>query len=95
MAELFIQLNDFKSLFKLIKELNNFEFQKDDIEYFEILSLEIQYYTEKKNLKELKKLHEKSMKIKIAISHPKVLGVIKECAGIMYMRSKIKSTKKI
>jgi hypothetical protein len=47
-------MNDFKSLSKLIKELNEYSIETDDIEYFELLSLEIQYHTEKINLRELK-----------------------------------------
>eukprot|EP01080_Neovahlkampfia_damariscottae_P005013 gene5013-8611_t len=88
LGESYIELNDYKSLFKLIKELHHYNYQKGDIEYLEILALEIQYYTEKKNMKELKKLHEKATQIKGAISHPRIMGIIKECAGKILMKKK-------
>jgi hypothetical protein len=59
LGELFIKMNDFKSLSKLIKELNEYSIEKDDVDYFELLSLEIQYHTEKINLRELKVIFEK------------------------------------
>eukprot|EP00668_Euglena_longa_P029388 GGOE01036736.1.p1 GENE.GGOE01036736.1~~GGOE01036736.1.p1 ORF type:complete len:473 (+),score=198.08 GGOE01036736.1:83-1420(+) len=51
----------------------------------EICALEIQLCTEQKNHKKLKELYARSMQIKSAIPHPRIMGVIRECGGKMHM----------
>jgi len=51
----------------------------------EIYALEIQLCTEQKNHKKLKELYSRSMQIKSAIPHPRIMGVIRECGGKMHM----------
>jgi len=45
-------------------------------------------YTATKNNKKLKELYHKSLEIKSAIPHPRIMGVIRECGGKMHMREK-------
>lgn len=52
----------------------------------ELYSLEIQLYTVTNNLKKLKELYNKTLNINTAISHPRILGVIRESGGKMHMR---------
>ena len=52
----------------------------------EIYALEIQMYNETKNYKKLKEIYYASAQVTSAISHPRVVGVIKECGGKMWMR---------
>jgi COP9 signalosome complex subunit 2 len=52
----------------------------------EIYALEIQMYNETKNYKKLKEIYYASGQVTSAISHPRVVGVIKECGGKMWMR---------
>ncbi|KAJ8900382.1 hypothetical protein K2173_025022 [Erythroxylum novogranatense] len=42
-------------------------------------------YTETKNNKKLKQLHQKALAIKSAIPHPRIMGIIRECGGNMHM----------
>lgn len=43
-------------------------------------------YNETKNYKKLKEIYYASGQVTSAISHPRVVGVIKECGGKMWMR---------
>ena len=51
----------------------------------EIYAVEIQMYTETQNNKKLKELYSKSLRIKSAIPHPRIMGIIHECGGKMHM----------
>ena len=51
----------------------------------EIYALEIQMYNETKNYKKLKEIYNASNSVRSAIPHPRILGVIKECGGKMWM----------
>jgi len=51
----------------------------------EVYALEIQLYTATKNNKKLKDLYWKTMHVKSAIPHPRIMGVIRECGGKMHM----------
>ena len=52
----------------------------------EIYSLEIQMYAEMKDNKRLKVLYERALRVKSAVPHPKIMGVIRECGGKMNLR---------
>lgn len=54
----------------------------------ETYALEIQLYTEQRNNKMLAQIYQKCMNIRSAIPHPRIMGVIRECGGKMYMREK-------
>ncbi|TFY68581.1 hypothetical protein EVJ58_g909 [Rhodofomes roseus] len=51
----------------------------------EIYALEIQMHNETKNFKKLKEIYNASNSVRSAIPHPRILGVIKECGGKMWM----------
>ncbi|KAI9822209.1 MAG: hypothetical protein M1826_000518 [Phylliscum demangeonii] len=51
----------------------------------EIYALEIQMYSDQKNNKRLKSLYQRALKLRSAVPHPKVMGVIRECGGKMHM----------
>lgn len=62
----------------------------------EAYALEIQMYTVKKDQKKLRELYKKSLQIKSAVTHPRIMGIIREvrvrrhyhhvqCGGKMYM----------
>ncbi|KAK1819613.1 hypothetical protein LTR12_005927 [Friedmanniomyces endolithicus] len=61
----------------------------------EAYALEIQMYAETRNNKRLKRfvqadlrtkgLYEKALSVRSAVPHPKIMGVIRECGGKMYM----------
>lgn len=54
----------------------------------EVYSLLMQLYSATSNYKKVKELYSKTMSIKSAISHPRILGVIHECGGKIHMREK-------
>ncbi|SCZ97918.1 BZ3500_MvSof-1268-A1-R1_Chr7-3g09638 [Microbotryum saponariae] len=51
----------------------------------EVYAIEIQMYGEMKNNKKLREIYEKSLRVRSAIPHPRIQGVIRECGGKMYM----------
>lgn len=62
--------------------------QRKGTHLLEVYALEIQMYTETKNTKKLKELYQKTLHVKSAIPHPKIMGVIRECGGKMHMASR-------
>lgn len=54
----------------------------------EVYALEIQMCTETKNSKRLKKVYPKTTNLNAVINDPRVMGIIKECGGKMYMAEK-------
>jgi len=52
---------------------------------FEIFSLKFPMLTAQKNTKELKKEYARALKIKSAIPHPLIMGIIQECGGKMHL----------
>ena len=51
----------------------------------EIYALEIQMFAETKNNKQLKALYQRALKVKSAVPHPRIMGIIRECGGKMHM----------
>ncbi|KAF2674956.1 putative COP9 signalosome subunit 2 [Microthyrium microscopicum] len=51
----------------------------------EIYALEIQMYAETRNNKRLKALYQRALRVKSAVPHPKIMGVIRECGGKMHL----------
>lgn len=51
----------------------------------EIYAAEIQMYSELKEGKKMKSVYEATLRVKSAISHPRIMGVIRECGGKMWM----------
>lgn len=58
---------------------------KKGTQLLEIYAIEIQMYTQQKNNKKLKELYQDALRIKSAIPHPKIMGIIRECGGKMHM----------
>lgn len=92
LGKLWFDLKEFGKLGKVLKELQRSCQQPDGSDDYkkgtqllEVYALEIQMYTEMKYHKKLKQLYEKALKVKSAIPHPKIMGVIRECGGKMHM----------
>lgn len=51
----------------------------------ETYALEIQMLAETKNNKQLKALYQRALKVKSAVPHPRIMGIIRECGGKMHM----------
>lgn len=83
---------DFTRLKQILKELHKScqgADGEDDVkkgtQLQEIYALEIQMYTEMKDNVNLKSLYERALRIKSAIPHPRIIGLIRECGGKMHM----------
>jgi len=95
LAKLWLDKGEFQRLQKLLAYLQASAQQGGDEDQAakgtllqEIYALEIQMYNEMKNYKKLKEIYYASGQVTSAISHPRVVGVIKECGGKMWMREK-------
>jgi len=95
LGKLLFDHDEFTKLAKILRELhascqneNGEDDPKKGSQLVDIYALEIQMYTATKNNKKLKELYHKSLEIKSAIPHPRIMGVIRECGGKMHMREK-------
>ncbi|KAK9464445.1 PCI domain-containing protein [Lipomyces arxii] len=95
LAKLWLDRGEYGRLAKILKVLHE-ACQMDDggddqskgTYLLEVYALEIQMYTETKNNKKLKELYIRTLQIKSAIPHPRIMGVIRECGGKMHMSEK-------
>ncbi|KAK0737441.1 PCI domain-containing protein [Apiosordaria backusii] len=92
LAKLLLDRKDYHAMARKIKELHK-TCQKEDgtddpskgTYSLEIYALEIQMYSEMRNNNQLKILYNKALKVKSAVPHPKIQGIIRECGGKMHM----------
>ncbi|PPQ72467.1 hypothetical protein CVT24_003091 [Panaeolus cyanescens] len=93
LAKLWLDRKEYSRLSKLIKELHNATTAANEMDdqsqrgtqLLEIYALEIQMYNETRNFKKLKEIYNASNAVRSAIPHPRIMGVIKECGGKMWM----------
>ncbi len=92
LARLWLDRRQYTQLVKLVRELHK-ACQKEDgtddpskgTYALEIYALEIQMYADTRNNKRLKALYQRALKVRSAVPHPKVMGIIRECGGKMHM----------
>jgi COP9 signalosome complex subunit 2 len=92
LAKLFLDRKDYASLVKKVRELHKACEREDGTDdpnkgtySLEVYALEIQMYADTKNNKQLKRLYERALKVRSAVPHPKIMGIIRECGGKMHM----------
>jgi len=93
LAKLWLDRKEYTRLSKLIRELHSATMATSDADdqsqrgtqLLEIYALEIQMYNETRNFKKLKEIYNASNAVRSAIPHPRIMGVIKECGGKMWM----------
>jgi COP9 signalosome complex subunit 2 len=92
LARLFLDRKDYIAVAKKVRELHRACELPDGTDdpskgtySLEIYALEIQMYAETKNNKQLKRLYERALKVRSAVPHPKIMGIIRECGGKMHM----------
>ncbi|TVY73154.1 COP9 signalosome complex subunit [Lachnellula suecica] len=92
LSKLFLDRKDYVAVTKKIRELHKACEREDGTDdpskgtySLEIYALEIQMYAETKNNKQLKRLYERALKVRSAVPHPKIMGIIRECGGKMHM----------
>lgn len=92
LAKLYLDRKNYSVATKKIRELHK-ACERDDgtddpskgTYSLEIYALEIQMHAETKNNKQLKRLYERALKVRSAVPHPKIMGIIRECGGKMHM----------
>ncbi len=92
LAKLHLDRRDFHTVAKKLRELHR-ACQKEDgtddpskgTYSLEIYALEIQMCSETRNNNQLKVLYQRALKVRSAVPHPKIQGVIRECGGKMHM----------
>jgi len=91
LAKLWLDRKEYPRLTKLVRDLHasttadGEDVSQKGTQLQEIYALEIQMYNETKNYKKLKEIYNAANAIRSAIPHPRIVGVIKECGGKMWM----------
>ncbi|KAF8433550.1 hypothetical protein L210DRAFT_3649678 [Boletus edulis BED1] len=93
LAKLWLDRKEYGRLQKIIRELHaatRVAMDSEDqsqrgTQLLEIYALEIQMHNEMRNVKKLKEIYNASNNVRSAIPHPRIMGVIKECGGKMWM----------
>ncbi|EMD32533.1 hypothetical protein CERSUDRAFT_87861 [Gelatoporia subvermispora B] len=91
LAKLWLDRKEYNRLSRLIRELHastvgdGEDIAQKGTQLLEIYALEIQMYNETKNFKKLKEIYNAANAVRSAIPHPRIMGVIKECGGKMWM----------
>src|SRR4051794_9590249 len=92
LARLWLERKQYTQLSKKMRELHRacqHEDGTDDTSkgtyLLELYALEIQMFAETKNNKRLKALYQRALRVRSAVPHPKIMGIIRECGGKMHM----------
>lgn len=92
LAKLLLDRKDYSSVAKKVKDLHKTCQREDGTDdpskgtySLEVYALEIQMHAATKNNKQLKRLYERALKVRSAVPHPKIMGIIRECGGKMHM----------
>lgn len=92
LAKLWLDRKQYGKLIRLLRDLHS-ACQREDgtvdpskgTYALEIYALEIQMHADTRNNKRLKALYQRALKVRSAVPHPKVMGIIRECGGKMHM----------
>ncbi|KAH7406115.1 PCI domain-containing protein [Phaeosphaeria sp. MPI-PUGE-AT-0046c] len=92
LARLWLDRKDYRQLTDKLRELHKACQREDGTDdpskgtySLEVYSLEILMYADQRNNKRLKALYQRALKVKSAVPHPKIMGIIRECGGKMHM----------
>ncbi|KAK8192355.1 PCI domain-containing protein [Phyllosticta paracitricarpa] len=86
LAKLWLERKDYRQLTDKLRELHKACQREDGSDdpskgtySLEVYSLEILMYAETRNNKRLKALYQRALKVRSAVPHPKIMGIIREC----------------
>ncbi|KAL9603591.1 MAG: hypothetical protein Q9219_001094 [cf. Caloplaca sp. 3 TL-2023] len=92
LARLWLDRRQYAELVKKVRDLHKACQREDGTDdpskgtyALEVYALEIQMYAETRNNKRLKALYNRALKVRSAVPHPKIMGIIRECGGKMHM----------
>lgn len=74
-----------RELDKHCRDADGSVIEQKSSQMLELLALEIQLCTETKDSKRLHALYQRSLQIRAALAHPRIIGIIRECGGKMHM----------
>ncbi|KAF4549316.1 COP9 signalosome complex subunit 2-like protein [Elsinoe fawcettii] len=94
LARLWLDQKDYRRLTDKVRELHKACQREDGTDdpskgtySLEVYALEILMYAETRNNKRLKALYQRALKVRSAVPHPKIMGIIRECGGKMHMKN--------
>ncbi|KAL8845303.1 MAG: hypothetical protein Q9205_001327 [Flavoplaca limonia] len=92
LARLWLERRQYTELVKKVRDLHKACQREDGTDdpskgtyALEVYALEIQMYADTRNNKRLKALYNRALKVRSAVPHPKIMGIIRECGGKMHM----------
>ncbi|KAL8784533.1 MAG: hypothetical protein Q9213_003881 [Squamulea squamosa] len=92
LARLWLDRRQYTELVKKVRDLHKACQREDGTDdpskgtyALEVYALEIQMYADTRNNKRLKALYNRALKVRSAVPHPKIMGIIRECGGKMHM----------
>jgi COP9 signalosome complex subunit 2 len=92
LAKLLLDRKEYTEVSRKLRELHKACQREDGTDdaskgtyLLEIYALEIQMFAETKNNKQLKALYQRALRVKSAVPHPRIMGIIRECGGKMHM----------
>ncbi|KYK57995.1 PCI/PINT associated module [Drechmeria coniospora] len=92
LAKLLLDRKEYLAVSKKLRDLHHACHRADGSDdpskgtyLLEIYALEIQMLAETKSNKQLKALYQRALKVKSAVPHPRIMGIIRECGGKMHM----------
>ncbi|KAJ9665868.1 hypothetical protein H2201_003992 [Coniosporium apollinis] len=92
LARLWLDRKEYRQLTEKVRELHKACQREDGTDdpskgtySLEVYALEILMYAETRNNKRLKALYQRALKVRSAVPHPKIMGIIRECGGKMHM----------
>ncbi|KAI7224048.1 COP9 signalosome complex subunit [Hortaea werneckii] len=92
LARLWLAQKDYPRLTEKVRELHQACQREDGSDdpskgtySMEAYALEIQMYADTRNNKRLKGLYNRAIGVRSAVPHPKIMGIIRECGGKMFM----------
>lgn len=97
LAKLWLDRKEYARLHPILKSLHescgptgssSSEDQTKGSLLLELYAIEIQMYSDLKESRKLKEIYNASMQVRNAIPHPRIMGVIRECGGKMWMMEK-------
>ncbi|KAJ0396509.1 hypothetical protein ATCC90586_006595 [Pythium insidiosum] len=83
LGNLLYEIGDFARLTKAQEDAD--EGVKKSSQLLEVYALQIQMYTSQKDNKKLVSIYERALRTKSGVTHPRIMGVIHECGGKMYL----------
>merc|ERR1712071_620727 len=88
LGQLLYEMNETKKLQGVIKDLLAHQHPGSATNLMEVYALQIQLYSKQKNIKKVREIFEKAMKVNGGIPHPRTVALIQEVGGKMHLAAR-------